>query len=707
MLRFARINLGSIVLLALALSGCGGSDKKQPPPPPPPPATFTVGGTVSGLNANSSVVLQNNGGNTLTVSGNSNFTFAAALTSGSSYSVSVSTQPTGQTCTVANGQGQNLSANVSAVAVTCTINSYTVSGTVSGLSANGTVVLQNNGGKNVSRSGDGAFAFAAEATHGDAYRVTVLTQPADQTCTVGGNGAGTATADVNVAVTCTTNANTIGGTLTGLGAGTVVLQNNLGDNLSLSGAATIPFTFDTPVANDSPYFVSVLAQPQGQTCTVSAGAGSATAPVAGVQVACANNAATFTLGFTVTGLNGSVTLRKVQRLSDGTVTPPDDKTIPADGAYTFDTPVTNDSGFFDVSVLAQPAAQRCVIFHNLQLAIGSAVSDVRVECTAGTAEFSVGGTITGLHAAGLVLFSDVNSTFVVPPAGATGFDFPRKLAPGTPVNIALGAQPAGQTCIVTDNQEIMPAANIAPVRIACLDNTTSPLVGTYAISDTAGLAGGNRFFLTLYPSGVYLMATRDDDPDCGRNDGNGVELGAYNYDSASGTFAIISNVLDTNGDCGVWSGEPSSFTAVQKTGVGQSAVLTLTNSESTFTLTPVPSIPSSLVGSFRLPFVYDVAIFDDEGHYTITTSNSNDSGNDEMGIEYGCYSRTGTTSGTLTAEAAAAVCPEFVDTNDSTGLFSPGQTAPVSFPYTLPSPYLFGIDGDDPDILLLNRMVPN
>lgn len=83
-------------------------------------ATFTVGGTVSGLGNGKSLVLRNNGGNDLTVSANGSFTFAGALTSGSAYAVTVLTQPTGQTCTVSSGSG-TVSANVGNVAVLCTV----------------------------------------------------------------------------------------------------------------------------------------------------------------------------------------------------------------------------------------------------------------------------------------------------------------------------------------------------------------------------------------------------------------------------------------------------------------------------------------------------------------------------------------------------------------------------------------------------------
>jgi hypothetical protein len=80
----------------------------------------TVGGMVSGLQG-SGLVLEDNGGDDLTVAGNSSFTFAATLATGASYSVTVKTQPgnPAQTCTVSNSSGTIGSANVSGVAVDC------------------------------------------------------------------------------------------------------------------------------------------------------------------------------------------------------------------------------------------------------------------------------------------------------------------------------------------------------------------------------------------------------------------------------------------------------------------------------------------------------------------------------------------------------------------------------------------------------------
>jgi hypothetical protein len=169
-------------VLCAALVGCSGGGTQGGNTPP---VTYTVGGTVSGLTG-SGLVLQNNAGNNHTVSANGSFTFTTALASGTAYSVTVFSQPSNpaQTCGVtAGGSGTVASANVTSVQVTCTT-IYTIGGTVSGLSGTG-LVLQNNGGNNLSVSANGSFTFTTAIASGGSYKVTVLTQPSSPTQTCG------------------------------------------------------------------------------------------------------------------------------------------------------------------------------------------------------------------------------------------------------------------------------------------------------------------------------------------------------------------------------------------------------------------------------------------------------------------------------------------------------------------------------------------
>ncbi|HLK39603.1 MAG TPA: hypothetical protein VKU41_22765, partial [Polyangiaceae bacterium] len=122
-------------------------------------ATHTVGGTLSGLSG-TGLVLQNNGGADLSPSSNGKFTFPTRLADGASYDVTVAVQPSGETCTVSNATGTVNGADVTNVTVSCTVNLYTIGGTVTGLPAGTSVTLQDNGGDNLRQASDGTFTFA-------------------------------------------------------------------------------------------------------------------------------------------------------------------------------------------------------------------------------------------------------------------------------------------------------------------------------------------------------------------------------------------------------------------------------------------------------------------------------------------------------------------------------------------------------------------
>jgi putative esterase len=105
----------------------GGSSGSAP--------TYAVGGSVSGLSG--TVVLQDNGGDDLTLTANGPFTFATKLASGAAYNVTVKTNPSGQSCGVANGSGTIATADVTSVAVSCGTGNNGFSATYRSTDANG------------------------------------------------------------------------------------------------------------------------------------------------------------------------------------------------------------------------------------------------------------------------------------------------------------------------------------------------------------------------------------------------------------------------------------------------------------------------------------------------------------------------------------------------------------------------------------------
>lgn len=354
-----------LLLTGVALVGCGGGGADFSSP------SFAVGGTVSGLRDASSLQLRTaDGAQTLTVDENGAFEFPVAFALGSSYAVNLVQQPTGQTCTVTNGSGSNVSATVSSIEVACATNTYPVSGTVTGLSGGSVRLSTADAANAVTVSQDGSFQLPTALAFGSSYAVTVAQQPAGQTCSVArGTGSSISAAVSDIAVSCAPNVYAVSGTVTGLGAGTqLALRNNGGDDLVVSGDGV--FTFPTRVAS---YAVSVITQPTGQTCTVGNGSGTASANVSDVAVSCVPNG--YTISGTVSGLSSGAQVTLSNNGGDAVV-------VSSDGTFTFPTL----AAAYAVTVSAQPAsgASFCSVSNGSGTASAN-VSNVAVNCVASVA----------------------------------------------------------------------------------------------------------------------------------------------------------------------------------------------------------------------------------------------------------------------------------------------------------------------------------
>jgi len=321
---------------------CGGTGGTGP---------FTIGGSVTGLTG-TGLILQDNGGDDLTISANGSFTFKTTIVANKPYLVTVSVPPATppQTCTVAAGSG-TATANVTTVVVTCTTGTQAIGVTVAGLTGTG-LILQ-NGTEFLTITGTTTTSqFKTAIPFGQTYNVTVSTQPTSpaQTCTVtGGSGTSTAGVSINVQVTCSLGTLSIGGSVSGYSGGTgFALQNNGGDTLSITKNGT--FTFPTLVPVNGAYKVTVSAQPSGpnQTCTVSLGTGTAAANVTNVSVVCP--AVFHPINVSVVGVLG--TNGAMQLLDNGG----DNLMTPKNGDYVFATPVAHGSQY-DVSILVASGTQ--------------------------------------------------------------------------------------------------------------------------------------------------------------------------------------------------------------------------------------------------------------------------------------------------------------------------------------------------------------
>ncbi|MBB5208679.1 beta strand repeat-containing protein [Chiayiivirga flava] len=456
--------------------------------------TYTIGGTVGGLAPGNSVTLTNNGGDALVVSADGVFTFATALDDGSGYAVVVSAQPTDpdQTCTVGAGSGTLNGANVTNIAVTCSTDTYAIGGSVSGLTPGNSVTLANNGGDALVVSSNGTFVFATPLADGSLYAVTVSTQPTspNQTCTVAsGSGSGTVGgADItSVTVTCVTETYTVGGTVSGLAAGTsVTLTNNGGDALVVTADGV--FTFATALDDGSSYAVAVSVQPTSpdQTCSVTAGSGTlAGAGVDNVLVSCATQ--TYTVGGTVSGLAAGNSVTLTNNGGDALV-------VGADGSFTFASALADGSAYA-VAVSVQPTSpnQVCSVAGGSGNLAGADVTTVSVTCE--TEQYTVGGSVSGLDAGNSVTLTNNGGDMLMLSADGA-FTFATALDDGSAYSVAVSAQPDGQSCSVAAGSGTLAGADVTTVLVDCAANT-------FTVTPSAG-AGG-----TLDPGTPQTVAEGD------------------------------------------------------------------------------------------------------------------------------------------------------------------------------------------------------
>ena len=247
----------------------------------------TIGGTLSGLSAGASLTLSD-ATTTLPLTANGIFVFSDVYAAGA-YSVSATSQPSGQICAVRNGSGTIDAAGdgVLDIVVSC-VAGASLGGMVNGLAPAQSVTLS-DGISTALVTTNGTFGLGDSLAAGAPYAVSVATQPAGQVCTVSANGSGTIDGNddpvTTIAVSCA-NGGTVGGTVAGLAAGSTVTLSDGITTLAVSGNGSLAFA--DVFAAGAPYAVSVTAQPPGQTCSIANGNGmfdSADDPV-DVSVSC-------------------------------------------------------------------------------------------------------------------------------------------------------------------------------------------------------------------------------------------------------------------------------------------------------------------------------------------------------------------------------------------------------------------------------------
>jgi hypothetical protein len=233
----------------------------------------SISGSITGISG--TVVLQDNSRDDLTMSADGTFKFPLQIPQGSVYRVTVKSAAgfQSQTCQFQNASGVVPDHDVSNVQVTCNAN-IGLQASVSGLSATGSVTLLNSDGDSLTIKTNGTTPFPTALTPGATYTVTVSSQPVNpsQTCAPDTSTV-VAAPGATVTITCTTDLFPVGATVQGLPDNAVgatidlVLQDNLGDDLTVPVSSTSPVSivFPTQIASGSGYSVTVKTQPGADT----------------------------------------------------------------------------------------------------------------------------------------------------------------------------------------------------------------------------------------------------------------------------------------------------------------------------------------------------------------------------------------------------------------------------------------------------------
>jgi hypothetical protein len=430
---------------------------------------FTVTGTISGVGgAGATVNLSGPVAATTTADASGNYSFSA-VTNGS-YAVTPSNTgyvfaPGSQNVTM-NG------ANATVPAFTATVQTFSITGTITGLGGNGaTVSLTGAATATTTANASGVFTFSALAN--GSYTVTPILSgffytPASQAVTISG-------ANATATFASTVQTYTITGTISGTGGNgaTVTLTGTSTASTTANASGTYSFTVTNGTYTVKPTKAGFVFTPASQAVTVSGA--NATANFSSAQ--------TFTISGTISGTGGNGAT--VSLTGAATVT----TTANASGVYSF----TVVNGSYTVTPTKAgfaftPASQAVTVSGANKTANFSSAATFTISGTiSGTggngATVSLTGAATATttaNASGVYSFTVVNGSYTVTPS-KTGFAF-------TPASTAVTVSGANKT------------ANFSSAATFTISGAIS---GTGGSGATVSLTGSATATTTANASGVY------------------------------------------------------------------------------------------------------------------------------------------------------------------------------------------------------------
>lgn len=298
------------------------------------------------------------------------------------------------------------------------------------------------------------------------------------------------------------------------GAHTVAVSTN-----GTSALATLP--------SGTHYTVTVSAPPTvlSQTCTVASPSGTLTANVT-LTITCVTN--NYAINANVTGLALAGAGMALQ-INSATAVP-----VAANGNGIALASLASGTAYRVTVTQPNTPTQSCVSVP-ASGTVTSAIVTVAVTCT--TTPFTVGGTISGLTGAGLILKDNVSSNTTTPAvaAAASTFTISSAVNSGALYDVVVQTPPSspGQWCTVTNGTGTVGAGNVTNVAVACRNegkyafvaDTGAGTVTSFSIDDTNGAAAGaltqinfvaadanpspKPFAIAVNPAGTYVFTANN------------------------------------------------------------------------------------------------------------------------------------------------------------------------------------------------------
>ena len=339
------------------------------------------------------------------------FTFSETRFHNQEIKVSIESQPLGQTCTLSINDNEESTpvqegfvvdvvindANIENLEVNCVTNTFPVGGVLAGLIPGRSITLENQAyteqtgeGEFITLTADGGYQFTELLPFNDNFNVSIVTQPAGQTCTIENNTGFVTAAVTNVNITCVPNLITIGGNISGLINGRTLFMNlNVPSFFSQNKGfnANGSYTFESKVPSGETFNSNITSQPVGQTCTLNGGTtatGTAfDSDILDLSVVCTPN--NFTLGGAVTGLVSGSTVEVTISTSQGNSLNFDLE----NESFTSD-PIP--SGTTYTASVVQPEGHTCSVANASGEVLGSNITNINVTCTPSSLAVNVATT---------------------------------------------------------------------------------------------------------------------------------------------------------------------------------------------------------------------------------------------------------------------------------------------------------------------------